>query len=384
MDHFQFPAHRAALMSRPLRAAIVALAVGLFVWAGAANVGSAAYASTAGMKDQDSSPQVTRRTARAIARLRQALWSGDFDAAMGRADATLDRDLSSVDRAMVLIERSTIKARMGAYSDAIEDLTAALALNVLPPRFQAMQRLDLAMLHAADGDYIAAVQTFHDAFDDGARSPPGDAGVIGSVYMLAAQSPAAVEVREPMLETALAFVDHALKDDALRSQTMHQLSLAILSRLGRYGDARARLAQWAAEFPGSERVVQAGAGLDDLPDACFNAALERAGPQTGDCVWRAEAPPLSDLLPLLQGNLERIAPQYPVRAAERGIEGFCAVRFDVAPDGTPANITPTRCDEIFAEATVSAVANWRYEPRIENGVAVWRRDIVTELTFELD
>jgi len=80
----------------------------------------------------------------------------------------------------------------------------------------------------------------------------------------------------------------------------------------------------------------------------------------------------------------RIPPQYPPRAAERGREGQCTVMFDVTPDGTPTNIQSTSCDSIFERATIRAVERWRYEPKVQDGNAVWRRGVVTQLEYRLD
>lgn len=81
----------------------------------------------------------------------------------------------------------------------------------------------------------------------------------------------------------------------------------------------------------------------------------------------------------------RIPPQYPPRAAERGVEGSCSVRFDVTPDGTPTNITITTCDSsLFERSTIRAVERWRYEPRVEGGQAVWRRGVQTRLDYSLE
>lgn len=80
----------------------------------------------------------------------------------------------------------------------------------------------------------------------------------------------------------------------------------------------------------------------------------------------------------------RIPPQYPPRQAERGREGSCTVMFDVTPDGTPTNITPTQCDSGFDRATIRAVERWRYEPKVQDGQAVWRRGVVTRLDYQLN
>ncbi|MHA6289244.1 energy transducer TonB [Maricaulis sp. CAU 1757] len=82
--------------------------------------------------------------------------------------------------------------------------------------------------------------------------------------------------------------------------------------------------------------------------------------------------------------LVRIEPQYPMRAAERGVEGSCWVRFDVTPDGTPTNIDITRCDSsLFESASRRAVERWRYNPKVQDGVPVARRGVETRFDFRL-
>ncbi|KAA5800991.1 energy transducer TonB [Alkalicaulis satelles] len=83
--------------------------------------------------------------------------------------------------------------------------------------------------------------------------------------------------------------------------------------------------------------------------------------------------------------LVRIEPQYPPRAAERGVEGHCTVQFDVTPDGQPTNISILNCSSsLFQSATIRAVERWRYEPRVEGGTAVWRRGVQTRLDYRLE
>lgn len=80
----------------------------------------------------------------------------------------------------------------------------------------------------------------------------------------------------------------------------------------------------------------------------------------------------------------RIPPQYPPRAAERGVSGSCTMQFDVTPDGTPSNIVALNCtSSLFERSSIRAVERWRYEPKIENGNAVWRRGVQTTLDYQL-
>jgi len=83
--------------------------------------------------------------------------------------------------------------------------------------------------------------------------------------------------------------------------------------------------------------------------------------------------------------LVRIPPQYPPRAAERGLEGQCSVQFDVSPDGNPTNVSIMRCtNSVFERESIRAVERWRYEPRVQDGVAQWRRGVQTQFDYNLD
>ncbi|XBQ15007.1 MAG: TonB family protein [Oceanicaulis sp.] len=83
--------------------------------------------------------------------------------------------------------------------------------------------------------------------------------------------------------------------------------------------------------------------------------------------------------------LVRIEPEYPVRAAERGVEGTCDVTFDVTPDGVTTNIRILSCDSsLFERAAIRAVERWRYQPKIVEGTAVRRTGVVTQFNFQLD
>ncbi|MGY6533668.1 energy transducer TonB [Glycocaulis sp.] len=83
--------------------------------------------------------------------------------------------------------------------------------------------------------------------------------------------------------------------------------------------------------------------------------------------------------------LVRIPPNYPVRAAERGIEGRCEVTFDVTPEGNPTNVRILSCtNSVFERETIRAVERWRYEPRVQDGVAQWRRGVVTHFDYNLE
>lgn len=88
-----------------------------------------------------------------------------------------------------------------------------------------------------------------------------------------------------------------------------------------------------------------------------------------------------DTIPLV-----RIEPEYPMRARQKGIEGWVVVRFTITPAGTIKDATVVQASPtgIFDEAAVRAVSRWKYNPKIEGGVAVERPGIMVRLDFKLD
>lgn len=82
----------------------------------------------------------------------------------------------------------------------------------------------------------------------------------------------------------------------------------------------------------------------------------------------------------------RVPPQYPPGAAERGIQGWVQVRFSVSPTGIvrDAAVVASEPGTVFDQAALAAVARWRYNPRVEAGVAVDRVGLETLLRFALD
>jgi protein TonB len=88
-----------------------------------------------------------------------------------------------------------------------------------------------------------------------------------------------------------------------------------------------------------------------------------------------------DTIPLV-----RIEPDYPMKARQRGIEGWVVLRFTITPAGTTKDVAVVQAQppSIFDEAAVRAVSRWKYNPKIEGGVAVERPGIMVRLDFKLD
>jgi len=88
-----------------------------------------------------------------------------------------------------------------------------------------------------------------------------------------------------------------------------------------------------------------------------------------------------DVIPLV-----RIAPDYPPRALSRGLEGWVQVQFTITPTGTVKDAVVVNAEpkQIFDDAALKAIARWRYNPRVEGGVAVERVGVQTVIRFQLD
>jgi len=87
-----------------------------------------------------------------------------------------------------------------------------------------------------------------------------------------------------------------------------------------------------------------------------------------------------DVVPLVQ-----VKPQYPMRAAERGIEGWVEVRFTVSRAGTVKDpeVTAANPRSVFDDAALQAIRKWKYQPKVVNGAPVERPGVTVRLEFTL-
>lgn len=82
----------------------------------------------------------------------------------------------------------------------------------------------------------------------------------------------------------------------------------------------------------------------------------------------------------------RVQPPYPRQALARGIEGFTIVEFDVWTDGSVRNaqVIDRAPSSVFDNASLQAIAKFRYKPQVENGKPVIVTGMQNRFTFELD
>lgn len=108
---------------------------------------------------------------------------------------------------------------------------------------------------------------------------------------------------------------------------------------------------------------------------------------------RAQVPQLNTNLSIGTGfnpdrdaqPLVRIPPQYPERCMSRaGAKETVFVEFDVTPDGTTTNIRVVETtNSCLNSAATRSVERWKYQPKIVENKAEWRRGVQTAITFEL-
>ncbi len=88
-----------------------------------------------------------------------------------------------------------------------------------------------------------------------------------------------------------------------------------------------------------------------------------------------------DIVPIV-----RVNPQYPIRAADREIEGWVEVEFTISAAGTVKDpvVVAAEPGTIFNRAALRAIRKWKYSPKIEAGVAVERPNVMVRINFGLE
>jgi len=81
----------------------------------------------------------------------------------------------------------------------------------------------------------------------------------------------------------------------------------------------------------------------------------------------------------------KVAPIYPTRAAQRGLEGYVIVEFTVTRAGTTRDILVVESsNSIFDRAAVDAAGKFKYKPRVIDGEAVEVPGVRNKITFQLE
>jgi len=80
-----------------------------------------------------------------------------------------------------------------------------------------------------------------------------------------------------------------------------------------------------------------------------------------------------------------VQPAYPASAANKGLEGYVDVQFDVAATGATDNIVIIASvpPNVFDRETVKAVKRWKFNPVIKEGRATSYKGLVQRVHFEM-
>ena len=88
-----------------------------------------------------------------------------------------------------------------------------------------------------------------------------------------------------------------------------------------------------------------------------------------------------DYLPIV-----KVAPIYPARALQRGLEGFCVVQYTVTSLGTikdPVVVQDQCSSSLWHRASLQAALKFKYKPRVIDGVAVEVPGVQNKFTYEI-
>ena len=81
-----------------------------------------------------------------------------------------------------------------------------------------------------------------------------------------------------------------------------------------------------------------------------------------------------------------VAPDYPDRAAQRGIEGYVVVEYSIDEIGRvgEVHVIFSEPEKIFDRAAINAVKRYKYKPKLVDGQPVPVNQVRQKISFELD
>jgi len=114
------------------------------------------------------------------------------------------------------------------------------------------------------------------------------------------------------------------------------------------------------------------------PTTGAQPAANKSGEKTGSSKADTKTV-ISGVVPLL-----RVPPKYPMRAANRHIEGWVKIEFTITTTGTvtDAVVVDAQPADVFNDTALDAIKKWKFKEKIVNGVAVTQR-AVQILQFKL-
>ncbi|MCB1644529.1 MAG: energy transducer TonB [Pseudomonadales bacterium] len=129
------------------------------------------------------------------------------------------------------------------------------------------------------------------------------------------------------------------------------------------------------------------AEVPDPPKPTTTLASETVVPYGEQVITKPKGPDEINLAPT-DGEavvIVRVQPSYPSTAAQRGIEGYVVVAYDIDEKGQAFNarVVENFPSGIFDKAALKALGRFRFKPQIVNGKATTAYGMHYRFTFEL-
>jgi len=81
----------------------------------------------------------------------------------------------------------------------------------------------------------------------------------------------------------------------------------------------------------------------------------------------------------------KVAPIYPPRAAQRGLEGYVVVQYTVTTTGDTRDVVVIESSStLFDRAAIESAQKYKYKPRVIDGTPVEVAGVTTRIIFELE
>ena len=190
----------------------------------------------------------------------------------------------------------------------------------------------------------------------------------------AIEPPAAAPRVDPMLAPYEAF-QAAMRENRLLTPAQNNARHFVQSM--QELNAEHEFTQASRELLSTELLARSRQALEALDpeaarswiDATDGIAIDLNAVAVAQANLRVKLIELESAKPLPASSLEideYVAPEYPMRALQRSIEGWVDLEFTVRSDGTVGEVAVADAshDRFFRTEAISAVSQWRFEPRI--------------------
>jgi TonB family protein len=272
----------------------------------------------------------------------------------------------------LLTEEARQSLAAGKTDEAQAYVNGARSLGSAGAALAAVERALADANRTAAASAPAPAATTAAAATSGARRPPAPVAAGPNV------DPLIADVRQRMSEGKLIDPAGSSAKDALAAlqsaapthPAVEELSRALSTRL-------LDVSKQAMNAKAYDRSGQLIAAAREVGARYNESGIEQA---QRDLLAAREATALQTNV-VSAAALKRVkmtAPQYPESARKRGIEGWVEVAFTVMPNGSVDDVEVRNASpaDVFDDAAIRAVRQWRFEPVVRNGEKVQQRAMI--------